>query len=675
MAMRLSGLISGMDTEAVIRELMNAERLKTTKVENKITTTEWKQEKWSALNSKIYSFYTNQLSKMRMAGSFAVKKAASSNIDKVDITAGSNAPEGTHLIKVDRLASSQFVTGAKLGTDDNGNEVSTSTRLVDLKDQEGLGFDSTKGTSIHIKAAGGKEVSLDIRENTTIGELINSLKSAGLNANYDAGQKRFFISSKSSGEENAFEITTSSSVQVQEKNAIRDFIAYDSLSSADKNMVNGYLNDYLNDTLTDEDKDVIKDKLLEFKHKQVRTQYVNNYVSDEANIDRVTPGVREELEAGLKEGETLDDKVLQSSIKDKLIQEAELKMATEFEAWKNNEAEEGNVFLVAEEALTPMLTQYADANSTPTSQTGSLASLGLGEITKNAEGVMGIDGNPDAVLVQASDAIIEYNGAKLTGSSNNFSVNGLNLTLKGETNVGETISLSVSNNTEAVYDMVKDFVNAYNELLKEMNDSYNAESARGYDPLTDEEREAMSESEIEKWESRIKDSLLRRDNTLGGLISSFRIAMSGSVSVNGKSYSLASFGVGSQSYKDKGTLHIYGDEDNDTTAGLKNKLMDALTSNSEEVMTVMNKLADDLHGSLMDKMKSSSLSSALTVYNDKEISKTLTNYKDDLKELETKLAVIEERYYKQFAAMETAMARLNSQSNALASMLGINMQG
>ncbi|NLL73636.1 MAG: flagellar hook protein, partial [Clostridiales bacterium] len=77
MAMRLSGLVSGMDTESIIRELMNAERLKTRKVENKITTTEWKQEKWSALNSKIYSFYTDQLSKLRMAGSFSVKKASS----------------------------------------------------------------------------------------------------------------------------------------------------------------------------------------------------------------------------------------------------------------------------------------------------------------------------------------------------------------------------------------------------------------------------------------------------------------------------------------------------------------------------------------------------------------------------------------------------------------------
>lgn len=74
MAMRLSGLISGMDTEAVVAKLMDAHRLKTTRVQNKITTTEWKQEKWANLNAKIYALYTDQLSKLRMQGSYAVKK-------------------------------------------------------------------------------------------------------------------------------------------------------------------------------------------------------------------------------------------------------------------------------------------------------------------------------------------------------------------------------------------------------------------------------------------------------------------------------------------------------------------------------------------------------------------------------------------------------------------------
>jgi len=671
MAMRLSGLISGMDTEAVIKELMKAESLKTRKVENKITTAEWKQEKWSALNTKIYSFYTNQLSKMRMQGSYAVKKASSSNTNKVEVTAGTSAPEGTHLIKVKQLASSQFLTGTKLGTDNNGKEINTSTKLVDL------GFDASEGTTIHIKAA-DREVNLDVRESTTIGELVNSLKNAGLNANYDANQKRFFISSKASGVENAFEIFTTSSELVQDKNAIRDFMGYDSLSRDDKGKVDGYLDEYLNDTLTDSDRDVIKSKLLEVKHNQVRDSYIKDYMSNQANIDAVTPEIRQKLEEGLEEGETLDDKVLQAAVKDRLMQDAEVEATKEFEAWEKGLATDTNVFKLAEDGLDPLLVDYVTDSGRTVTQSGNLYSLGLGEITKNEAGNI-VNSNPDTVLVQAADAIIIYNGAELTGSSNNFSANGLNFTLKGvtagldtdETSDDEVISLSVSSNTEAVYDMVKDFVNSYNEILKEMNESYNATSNRSMDPLTDEEKESMTDSQIEKWEDKIKTSLLRRDNTLSSLITSFRSTLNEGVKINDKTYSLASFGISSQSYKERGVLQIEGDEDS-TTAGLENKLMDALINNPDEVMMVMTKLADNLHSSLMDKMKSTTLSSALTVYNDKEISKSITNYKSDLKELEKKLQKIEDRYYKQFAAMETAMAKLNSQSSALASMLGMN---
>ena len=410
MAMRLSGLISGMDTEAVVKSLMDAHRLKSTKVQNKITTTEWKQEKWKALNSKIYSLYTGQLSKLRMQGSFAVKKATSSNIGKVEVTAGSNAPEGTHLIKVKQLASSQFVTGAKLDTDNKGNQINSNTKLVDL------GFDASEGTTIQIKN-GEKQVNLDIREKTTVGNLIASLQSAGLNASYDTTQKRFFISSKASGVENAFEITSSSSVQVQDKNAIRDFLSYDLLSNADKSKVDNYLNSYLNDTLTPEDKVVIEDKLLEIKYGQVRTKFVNDYMTNQSKIDEVTPEVEAELRLslGLEEGEPLDDAVLQAAIKDRLRLDAEVAATAEYEAWKNNEAEVGNVFLAAEGQLDTLLTAYANAANEPISQTGSLANLGFGEIRKNIDGKIEINGNPQAVLVQATDSIVIYNLAALTG--------------------------------------------------------------------------------------------------------------------------------------------------------------------------------------------------------------------------------------------------------------------
>lgn len=673
MAMRLSGLVSGMDTEAVIAQLMKVQSLKTQKIKNNITTTEWKQEKWSALNAKIYALYTGALSKIPLQSSYNIKTAASSNTAKIEVKAGANAPEGTHQIKIKQLASSQFVTGSKLGTDINGKAITAGTKLADL------GFDVTEGTAIHIKY-GDKQVDLEVRGSTTVGDFLSALQSAGLNANYDTSQKRFFISSKASGKENAFEITASSSEQVQARNLIRDFLGYDSLSSADKSKVNGYLDSYINSTLTTEDREALRNSLLDMKHKQVRAKFIEDYISDEDNISVVTAEVRAELEAQLEEGETLDEEAVKAAVKERLKTDAEAAVSALYDEWKNGEAGEDNVFLLAGQELDALLANYAGANSEPVSQAGSLVSLGLGEIVRDEEGNAVLNGNPNAVLVQASDAIVIYNGAELTSSSNNFSVNGLTFTLKGitagldtaGTEDDEVITLTISNNTQAVYDMIKDFINSYNEILKEMNDAYYAESARGYDPLTDEEKEKMTEAQIEKWENKIKDALLRRDDTLGKLIDIMRSTLSGSVNVNGKTMSLSSIGITTQGYSEKGILHILGDEDDKSVSASENKLMAALTNNPEEVMEIITTLTGKLHSALMDRMKSTSLSSAMTVYNDKELSKTLKTYKDDLTKMEKKLAEVEEKYYRQFAAMESALAQINSQNSALMSMLGIN---
>ena len=196
-------------------------------------------------------------------------------------------------------------------------------------------------------------------------------------------------------------------------------------------------------------------------------------MSNQDNIDAVTPEIRQKLEEGLEEGETLDDKMLQAAVKDRLMQDAEVEVTKEFDAWEEGSPTGTNVFKLAEDGLDPLLASYVNDSGRTVTQSGNLSALGLGEITRNEEGII-VNSNPDTVLVQAADAIIIYNGAELTGSSNNFSANGLIFTLKGvtagldtdETSDDEVISLSVSSNTEAVYDMVKDFVNSYNEILK-----------------------------------------------------------------------------------------------------------------------------------------------------------------------------------------------------------------
>ncbi len=114
--------------------------------------------------------------------------------------------------------------------------------------------------------------------------------------------------------------------------------------------------------------------------------------------------------------------------------------------------------------------------------------------------------------------------------------------------MGETLSINTDTDTQGLYDKIKDFLTQYNEIINEITSLYNADSAKGYDPLTDDEKVFYERFEIEKWETKIKDAILRKDSTLGTIQNAMTSAMMQSYTVNGKSYSLASFGISTLGY-------------------------------------------------------------------------------------------------------------------------------
>ncbi len=98
--------------------------------------------------------------------------------------------------------------------------------------------------------------------------------------------------------------------------------------------------------------------------------------------------------------------------------------------------------------------------------------------------------------------------------------------------------------------------------------------------------------------------------------------------------------------------------------------MAAIEEDPDKVMEVFTQITGKLYDAMTDKMKSTSMSSALTFYNDKQMAKELTEYKKEKSTMEKRLKELEDRYYKQFTAMEKAMASLNSQTNSLAALMG-----
>lgn len=306
-------------------------------------------------------------------------------------------------------------------------------------------------------------------------------------------------------------------------------------------------------------------------------------------------------------------------------------------------------------------------------KTGKANDFKISEADDNGTSALAKLGISNGTKVDAADAEITLNDVKYTSSSNTFKINGLTIQAQAVTD-GE-VTITTDTDVQGMYDKIKNFLSDYNALMTEMASLYNADSSKGYEPLTSDEKESMSDTEINEWEKKIKDSLLRRDSTLGGIMSAMSTAMSSTVNVNGTNYSLSNLGIKTLGYfasgkNEKNLYHIDGDADDENTSNNADKLMEMLTSDPEAVVEIIKGVTSNLYKNLDSKMKSTSLRSAYTVYNDKEMAKSYSDYTTTIKEWNKKVESIEDSYYKKFSAMETALAKLQSQMSSFTSMLG-----
>lgn len=756
MGIRMSGLMSGLDTEAIVGALMSAQSLKKTKVERSKTKLEWTQTKWADLNTKLKKLYNEQVTKMQLQSSYKSKKATVSDPSKVNVKAATNAVNGSYTLEVKNIATTQYLTGGKISAK------SGSDKLVGI-DPDLLNKEVTVTN-------GDKTVKFEIGADMTINDFTKQLRNAGLNASYDTTQNRFFISSKESGLKNAFSITTSAVTtdELNGRQALKDAVGYSSMTAENKKLVDGAMetlktsggdadayNSALNtitkavydtkakastqaattyvkaelyaknydsyktkaeeefkskyyneddtvkeelaekygaqyDAMTQEEKDTAGvstkedyiamytkaefDNAIAAKADADTTNFVNTQVSSDSDV-------KVQIEAVAKTGMdattigSLDETALKKYYKPA---DSANPVINDFEG--TDDFSEADI----KRGISTAVSDYANIpDRTSSLAQSALTRLGLADITMSADGKVLVNGGandktnatiPEGMaLIAASDSEVILNGAKLTSSTSTVSANGLDLELIGLTKDDEPITFSVTTDVDSIYNSVKNFLKEYNAIMKEMNELYNADSAKGYEPLTSEQKEAMTDEDVKLWEDKIKGSLLRRDSTLNGIIQGMRSAMTSQVQYNGKSYSLASFGImTSTDYTEGGLFHIYGDTDDATYADKDDKLRKALEQDPDAVVNVLSSVFTNLRQTMMQKMAGSKTSSALTFYDDIKMKDDLKNYEKDIKSWETKLATMEEAYYKRFTSMEKALAKLQSQQSNLSALFGGN---
>ena len=581
MPIRITGMNSGLDTEALVSELVSAYRAKGDKFTKAQTKISWKQEAWKSLSSKTYSF-RNGLDKMRFASGYNLKTTSVSNSAKATVTAGNNAVNGTQTLEITSLAKTGYLTGGKIQSTD-GTAVAASTTMGEL------GLSENGDISIN-----GKRI--QINSQMKVSEVISKLQDAGVNASFDATNQRIFVSSKESGKEADFALTALNENGAKALSALG-----------------------LNAKPADDD--------------TTYAQYVNEYGSK----------TDDELRALLQSYDTTD------SESDRLI-------ASFAKEYKNADD------AVTKDEVLQELKQFLSYAKDVQTKTDKELGYNTGET--------------GAVRIYGQDAAIKLNGASFTSSSNSFSINGLTITAMALTEPGETLSITTSTDNQGIYDKIKDFLSEYNSIINSMTSSYNAASASDYEPLTDDEKESMSEKEIEKWEEKGKSAVLRRDSTLSTLMSAMTGVMSKSYTINGKSYALSSFGIKTLGItnaekNEHNAYHIDGDADDENTSANTDKLMAAIIADPDGVTQFFQKLSSDLYENLGKNMTSTTLRSYGSFYNDKELEKEYNSYTTKISDWEQKVTDIEDSYYKKFAAMESALSKLQSQTSQLSGLLGM----
>ncbi len=322
-----------------------------------------------------------------------------------------------------------------------------------------------------------------------------------------------------------------------------------------------------------------------------------------------------------------------------------------------------------------ILTAEADANATKDANGNLTVSdefrqrLEENNIQLSTEKVPGA-----ATRIYGQNAKIELNGAEFESDSNKFSINGLNITAQKVSD--QEVTLSTADDYDGIYDTIKSFLKKYNELVNEFDKLYNAESSKGYEPLTSDEKYAMSDKEVEDWEKKIKDSLFRRDSTLGEFRDAFYGAMTKGVEVGGETLHLSDFGISTLGYfnaeeNEKHAFHIDGDPDDASTMSNKDRLKAMIQQDPEKTMEFFQGVASNLYNTITEKTKGNSMRTTYKIYNDKQMEQDYKSYTSRIAEEEKKLTALEDKWYKKFGAMETALAKLSSKTSALSGLFGM----
>jgi flagellar hook-associated protein 2 len=222
--------------------------------------------------------------------------------------------------------------------------------------------------------------------------------------------------------------------------------------------------------------------------------------------------------------------------------------------------------------------------------------------------------------------------------------------------------MTVSQDTEKLVENVKGFVEDYNKLLDKLNDMYNEQKYSDYDVLTESQKKAMTEEQIEKWEEKAKSGLMHRNEYVGKLISDLREAVYTPVdSVDGKYHTMMSLGI--ESKTDRGHLKIDEDKLRKVIAedpDIVYQMMGNLDKDDDYSKNGVVQRVSDVANKSMKSIKSYA-GTTTEVADGSSLGKLIQDMQQKMSNFKVMMNAFESALYKRYDKMESAIQKLGMQ--------------
>lgn len=289
---------------------------------------------------------------------------------------------------------------------------------------------------------------------------------------------------------------------------------------------------------------------------------------------------------------------------------------------------------------------------------------------------------PDSFFKQTDagqNAIFSINNSEMERASNSFMVNGLTYTLHGTT-VKEIVDLgngnseykyydpthiAITRDTEKIVDGVLEYLKMYNETIDYINGLYKSDAAyKEYPPLTAAQRKEMSDKEIENWEAKSKEGLLRNDSYLGKILDSLRKGMY--TKPEGSTLAIYDLGISTSFYSNDGNFNAENVDDLRSAIEKNPEFVRQLMASEGGIMDMVNKaITDATKSSFATPGYLTAVAGSSTLDTTSTIAKQIKDINSQLSSLEKRYGNEYNRYWKQFNAMEKMIQSMNGQSQWL----------